>query len=212
MSDSGALRLRVAGSAVDVGAYEIDCEDTFNDLDWNHDGLVNYYEFSKFSAAWLSHDPNDPLWIADPNLADPNLSEAWNPTCNLVDTGDSAYNIDLADLEAFVFNVPWLWRACWLTDTGILSEVTFGGGETLLMSGDSTELNSLQTTSELTVQSETSVQEQMMQLQDSLVFLARIWMEEPDIQQQISPEDWQEFMGAVYQSLLELQTNEIQIE
>ena len=198
-------RVRVAGAAVDAGAYEleVDCEDTSNELDWNHDGLVNYYEFTRFSAAWLSRDPNE---FGDPNLSDPNEVQNWNPLCNLDATGDSAYVIDLADLEAFVFDVPWLWRACWLDLEEL--QMMAGDGEMLIMSSGLMGLDSLQTASA----PELSVEDQIAQLEDSIVFLARIWLEEPDIQQQINPDDWQEFMEAVYQSLLDLKTQAVQIE
>jgi len=66
---------RKVGEAVDVGADELfSCdgeysEDDFhNALDWNADGVVNMYEFSSFSSAWLSHDPNEP-GLADPDEA-----------------------------------------------------------------------------------------------------------------------------------------------
>jgi hypothetical protein len=49
-------------------------------------------------------------------------------------------------------------------------------------------------------------------LKDSIRFLEQIWLEEPDIQQGINAEDWQEFMKAVYQSLYDLQTESVQIE
>ena len=106
---------RQYGDYVDIGADEVyDCEDDYlsdadvhNDYDTNADGIVNYEEFEKFSIAWLSHDPNEP------GLSDPNLSEHWNYACNLVDTGDSQYVIDIDDLMEFVTDAPWLWIACW---------------------------------------------------------------------------------------------------
>ena len=149
------------------------------------------------------------VWLADPQLADPNLSENWNPLCNLDATGDSAYVIDLADLEAFVFDVPWLWRACWLDLEEL--QMMAGGGEMLMMSSGLIGLNSLQTVSSA-AQPELSVEDQIAQLEDSIVFLARLWLEEPDMQQQINPDDWQEFLGTLYQSLLDLQTQAVQIE
>ena len=136
---------RQYGTAVDIGADEVyDCEDDYlsqadisNDLDWDADGIVNYEEFSKFSEAWLCHDPNDPTWIADPNLADPNQSEGWYEwkyMCNLDATGTSQYEIDLADLQVFLADTPWLWIACWKLEqiNGIMA-MSGGGAESMMM-------------------------------------------------------------------------------
>ncbi len=208
-------RTRVLGYAVDRGAYEIECEDTSNSFDFNADGMVNLYEFNGLSKAWLSHDPNDPVWLGDPNLADPNLSEGWYEwkyQYNYETTGASQYVIDLADLAAFVEDAPWLWQACWLDLEELqMQQMADGGEEMLMMSGDFMALDSMQSLS-VPAEPPLSVEDQIARLEDSLIFLARIWLEEPDIQQQINPKDWQEFMGAVYQSLLNLQTQAVQIE
>jgi hypothetical protein len=45
-----------------------------------------------------------------------------------------------------------------------------------------------------------------------IVFLEKIWLEEPDIQQEIDVQIWQEFMDSVYQGLLDLQSIDVQIE
>ncbi|RKY06200.1 MAG: hypothetical protein DRP65_12055 [Planctomycetota bacterium] len=134
---------RVVGDYVDVGADELySCDDDYseddfyNALDWNADGVVNMYEFSKFSSAWLSHDPNDPAWISDPNLVDPNDSINWNPVCNLDDTGSSEYVIDLADLVVFASDTPWLWEACWRDNYIAMYGIMMGGGgESMLVLG-----------------------------------------------------------------------------
>ena len=73
-------------------------DDIYKSLDWNADGVINLVEFSEFSAAWLSHDPNE---FTDPNFIDPNDSINWNDKCNIVTTGDSTYVIDLADMTEF---------------------------------------------------------------------------------------------------------------
>ena len=128
---------RIVNYCVDMGADEIDCEDVSNPLDWNADGLINLYEFSKFSAAWLSHDPNDPAWLANPNLVDPNLVGGWYEwkyLCNLDTTEDSQYEIDLADLIAFFEDDPqvWLWTACW-KQSQFEEYGMSGGGESMQM-------------------------------------------------------------------------------
>jgi uncharacterized repeat protein (TIGR01451 family) len=91
---------RLMGTAVDMGADEMDpdCAQIYNSHDWNADGQVNLEEFSIFAKAWQSHQGDS----------------AWNPQCNLITTGAIAYEIDGADLVAFLND--WLWAACWRTD------------------------------------------------------------------------------------------------
>ena len=122
-------------TTIDIGADEVACEDTYNEngVDWNYDGIVNLKEFAMFSGAWLSHDPNDPAWLADPNLADPNLSEdwyEWKYICNIDNTGDSQYTVDLADFIEFL--PDWLWEACWHTDYLELLSSGPGGAQAMM--------------------------------------------------------------------------------
>lgn len=119
---------RVYGPCIDVGADEayacdgdLSEDDISHLLDWNADGRIHYEELHSFSAAWQSHDPTDP--VCDPNYADyvsdPNMpgyispaqKANWNAACNLADTAESTYAIDLSDLVLFCDD--WLWRACW---------------------------------------------------------------------------------------------------
>ena len=111
---------RIFGSGVDIGADEVySCDgditedDISNALDWNDDGIININEFGRIASAWLSHDPNDPAWIADPNLVDETQYLYYSGQCNLDKTGDSQYQIDISDLEMFLNDAPWLWEACW---------------------------------------------------------------------------------------------------
>jgi hypothetical protein len=206
-------RSRVLGVRVDRGAYEIDCEDTSNIWDWNADGLVNYNEFAGFSKAWMGHDPNDPLW-ADPNVADPNLSEGWYEwkyKYNVATSGESAYSIDLADVLYFAEEPPWLWRACWLNLEEMQVQQMMSGDMMLLGEEKAMLFSAVAATSEPVVEEKT-VQEQVLELASAIVFLEQIWLEEPDLQREITAEDWQKFMDAVYQNMIDLQTGTIQIE
>lgn len=142
--------------------------------------------------------PNDPDWIADPNLAEGWY--AWKYRCNLNMDGDSAYSIDLADLMVLVEEAPWLWCACWLD----LEEM-----QMQQMMGEFFEMEGMQLVSEPI---EMSVEQQISQLQDALVFLARLWLDDPEIHQEIDTQVWQEFMLSVYQELLDLQPQSIQLE
>ena len=63
----------------------------------------------------------------------------------------------------------------------------------------------IQTVSEPAVQSELSIEEQIADLQDSIEFLESLWSSDPNIQQEIDADDWQQFMDAIQDSLLELQ-------
>ena len=200
-------RDRVLGSYIDIGAYEIDCEDVSHVLDWNTDGVVNLHEFNYFSRAWLSHDPNDPAWLTDPNLIVPHLSEGWYEwkyRCNLDTTGNSAYQVDLADLMVLVDESPWLWTACWKTETMQPEMMMSAGGDMLRTS----EVDSM--CLETQAVQEKTTQEQILDVVFAIVQLEQIWLVEPDIQQTINADDWQRFMEAVYQNLLELQTETVQ--
>jgi hypothetical protein len=155
---------RKYGSYVDIGADEVyDCDDDYlseidvhNDLDWDADGIVNLNEFVKFSRAWLSHDPNDPAWVADPNLVDPNAIANWNPLCNLVESGNSQYVIDLADLCVFLDD--WLWVACWKLDE-INAASTNAQPEVLMVQGFSAMRNHSGSLLETTIKTAEAQQE-----------------------------------------------------
>jgi hypothetical protein len=110
----------------------------------------------------------------------------------------------------WVEDAPWLWKACWVTEES-LSEM-LAGGDNMLMGDEEVILFSEIMASSEPVVEEKSVQEQILDLASAIVFLERIWLEEPDIQAEISKDDWQKFMDAVYQNLLELQTQDVPIE
>ena len=114
---------RFANDRVDIGADENNLcdsenqDDIFNDLDWNLDGTVDSYELVVFAGAWLTHDPNDPGIITDPNFADdpayvdPETLEMWRQTWEPLFNLDGDYDVDYGDFA--VFAQEWLWRACW---------------------------------------------------------------------------------------------------
>ncbi len=117
---------RAGDGSVDIGADEVACRERIgNPNDWNGDGVINYEEFSVFSAAWLSLNPE----AFDPNLVDPNDLAAWNPLCNLDPTGDSEHIIDMADFIEFCDPNNWLWVACWRHDLPGYSSMMMGDGE-----------------------------------------------------------------------------------
>jgi hypothetical protein len=219
-------RSRVLGVRVDRGAYEIDCEDASNIWDWNADGLVNYNEFAVFSRFFGAHDPNDPA-LHDPNhvdyayLTDPNSPgyvtqssiALWYPDgykYNYSVSGYSQYAVDLADILYLADESAWLWRACWVNLEEMQAQQMMSG-EDMMFTGEELLFSTATVTSEPVVEQK-SVQEQMLDLASAIVFLEQIWFEEPDLQQQICPEDWQEFLDAIYQNLLDLQTGAAQIE
>ena len=145
---------RKYGTHVDIGADEIySCDEPLtednisNDLDWNADGVVNLYEFSFFQRAWLSHDPNDDEWLADPNLVDPNLSEGWYEwkyQCNLdaTEDTDTEFQVDLADLD--IFWDEWLWEACWRDNYIAMYGMMSGGSESMMMGAMSPESTTIE--------------------------------------------------------------------
>jgi uncharacterized repeat protein (TIGR01451 family) len=226
---------RVEGVTVDMGAYEVNCEDTTNSLDWNADGLVNLVEFNSFARVWLAHDPNDPA-LNDPNCLEydylnepnspgyvtPSSRSLWYPnghTFNYSTVGSSLYAIDLADLLVWIEDSPWLWRACWLTDDylNISSTGSEIAGSAMQISSATTTTDvigteDIQVVSESAAEAVVPVEEQILQLKDSIEFLEQIWNEDPTIHQEIDAKEWKDFMDTVYNSLLELQTGVIQKE
>jgi hypothetical protein len=197
---------RKYGTYVDVGADEVySCDepltedDIYNALDWNADGIVNLPEFFKFSCAWLSHDPNDPAWLSDPNLVDPN-NAGWNACCNLDDTGDSAYVIDLDDFA--LFYDEWLWWACWYDDYSEAwgMSMAMGGSESLL-SGESL----LTMESPEAVPVEKTIEEQLEEAQWVIERLEKIWEEDENLREAVDKKVWKDFMDKIYEWLGELE-------
>ncbi len=68
----------------------------------------------------------------------------------------------------------------------------------------------------MTIQSmpveEKTAEQQILDLEEIVEFLEKIWLEEPDIQEAVDPEAWKDFMDAVYNNLLELKTTGIQYD
>ncbi len=165
---------RVSGNYVDIGADEVDCEDVHHDLDWNADGIVNMYEFSVLSAAWLSRDPNDPTLPTDPNFIDPNDFIGWNPKCDLHED----YTIDISDLMVLCEDDPetWLWVACWKDIDSTVIESTQMSSMAMNSLFFSADAFSLETTAIEEVESEVS-SDTVIQI---LLFLDDVIADEPD--------------------------------
>jgi hypothetical protein len=146
-------------------------------------------EYAAFASSWLVPDSN----------------ELFIPQCDL----NNDNFIDLADFAEFCD--AWLWTACWRLDLQALSQQmminvaeasSFGAFQESepLYSAQFLQMESAQTVVE------ESIEQQILNLQDTIAFLEQIWLEEPDIQAEISSEDWQEFVDAVYLHLSELTT------
>jgi hypothetical protein len=226
---------RQYGDAVDVGADEVyDCSDDYlsdadihNACDFDADGIVNMNDFNLFSKAWRTYDPN---CTHLPNPVAPSQLLNWNPVCDL----DHDLAVDLTDLMLFFEDTPqnWLWIACWRADllelqqqqtmqmmSGLVLPVV-----SMVASSQAEALTvecavvipaqaGIQSASEIVaIVDEKSIAEQIADLQDSIEFLEQIWNQEPDIQQEIYAEEWQDFINSVKSNLLELQTEIIQIE
>lgn len=196
---------RVMGSYVDVGADEVnpECDEVYHPLDWNADGVVNLVEFYDFSVAWLTCDPNRPGGTSG---YDPNDLLRWNPRCDL----DQDYDVDLTDLLIFVEDDPqnWLWIACWRLDLQaeqleqmMMSMAPVGGTLTQSLSVSTARIEK-----STTIVPEITIQEQIIDLKDTIQFLERLWLDDPSIQQDIDPDEWQQFMQKVYDSFNELKT------
>jgi hypothetical protein len=208
--------VRIADMVVDIGADEVSCEDTSHEMDWTADGVINYEEFTLISAAWLSHDPNDPAcdpndpgYISDPN--DPGYVDSgdklrWNSTCNL----DDDYDIDLDDLMIFADseNGYWLWQACWRDSQsfGFLYAVSGMSNSAIpegTLSIDSvSKATSIRSNQDLFTK---SLRQQIFEAQDNLNWLETLWLTDPGVRLEIAPKEWQIFMDQIYDGIREME-------
>jgi hypothetical protein len=97
--------------------------------------------------------------------------------------------------------------ACW-KDSGLYESMAmFGGGESMFAQSEAEMFTAetAATPSETAIVEEKSIEEQILSLKDSIEFLEKLWLEEPDIQQEIAPADWKALWMAGHQSLRELQ-------
>jgi hypothetical protein len=207
-------RVRVLEATIDMGAYEVSCEDGSNAWDWNADGRVNMGEFARLARVWRAHDPDDPA-LGDPNhphyeyVSDPNSPGYVRPESlalwsldgyryNLSDVGYSQYAIDLADLVILIERPEWLvWQACWREESVLGEMMTSGDGEES-MTYDQSAL-----TLEAQAVHEESTEDEVLDLARVIVRLEDIWLTDSEIQQEIDANNWQRFMEALYNSLSE---------
>jgi hypothetical protein len=161
--------------------------DFYNPYDFNHDGLVNMYEFKCFADAWLSH-PAD---------------SSWDYRCDLIADNDN--QINLADLTLFLEQAPWLWVADFRWDILERERIV-----TVPLMSEPSEPNlpapPPQEPNEPNFIEEPSIEQQIADLQDAIAFLENLWETDETIQQEISAEDWQAFMDALYVQLAELES------
>ncbi len=165
---------------VDMGADEVDCEEISHPADFNADGCINMGDIPKFAAAWYSVDPD----YYDPNYHDPNLSLVkWNPECDIAGVN---HTVDIEDLVALAD--VWLdWQACWL-DTGEMMGMMMmapGGGGGM-------ELSAVSGSALAVPVAEEAVEEAvpMATLEEMTAWLAEIYGDNEEFQQEYSPQDW----------------------
>ncbi|MEN6307980.1 MAG: right-handed parallel beta-helix repeat-containing protein [Anaerohalosphaeraceae bacterium] len=186
---------RIAGNSVEIGADEVDCEDVYNSLDWDADGLVNLKEFEAFSAAWLTYDPNHPNL---PNPIDPNAILHWNPMCDL----DSDLDVDMADLITWISD-NWLWSACWKYNISAMQQqapAMMTQSYTLL-----SESLSITSTNAQTMKAESADLSEEANLTQSLINQIDCLIEVD----QENADTWQEMTSLLEQSLLEIEKTRI---
>jgi hypothetical protein len=104
-----------------------------------------------------------------------------------------------------------LWRACWREDYWDVWGIKRGGDRAMMMSMTGFETHSIMAIQSMPVEEKT-IEQQILDLEEIIEFLEKIWLEELDIQEAIDPEAWKDFMDTVYYNLLELQTADIQYD
>jgi len=199
---------RISGLHADIGADEIACEDTSDSLDWTADGVINLEEFATLSAAWRTHDPNDPVCdpnhpghVSDPNAPgyiDPASFANWNATCDF----DADFDVDLDDLLGWVQNGSWLWQACWRGER--IGMMRSAGGEPTTALAAPGPVSLVAEPSR--VPGEKPLFERMRQGARIAVFLERLRRNHPEIEEAVDKDDWARFVGDVYEWLYELRT------
>jgi hypothetical protein len=208
---------RIYGGDVDIGADEVACDDVSSERDFNNgDGLIGTDDFIVFSAAWLTHDPDDPL--ADPNhpdyVEDPNapgyidpdsLVANWDSRCDL----NADLDVDLVDFGIFMDD--WLWEACWRSSSeGTWMMMGMGGGDMGRMMDVQTlaiadrRLAELAALRESKPVPEPTIEEQLDNAKQIIKWLEEIWLDE-ELQKAIDEEQWKEFMDNIYKWLYELE-------
>ena len=141
---------------------------------------MNNFEFAIFADAWLVSDPN---FFGDPS--DPEQRYAWIKArrCNF--NGDHV--VDINDLMLLAYHdevFKWLWQACWKP---LPVEAAQASSQSMMsMPMDA-----------MTIESpapEPSVEEQIAGVEGNLDFLNDIWENEPDIQNVIDADRWEDFI------------------
>ncbi len=87
-----------------------------------------------------------------------------------------------------------------------------GAGQHIVGGMEVMMVSTMEAVTEPSAVEEQSVQGQIVDLASVIVFLEQLWLEEPEIQEQIDPAAWQRFMEAVYGQLLELKRESIRVK
>ena len=209
---------RVYNSRVDMGADEVSCTDVSNLSDFNGDGIVNYRDFAVLSKSWLHDDPAV--------SSDPNDIVNWNPKCDLnyddtVDVDDLAIVADAWLWEAcyrlaaegtlmetmsmmstmsYDISAPMAFEPVAVmsledSDTFIVDDIAnqlievqlqFKADKIAEAREHRAYLASLPTT-----------EERIAQAEDNILFLERIWLEDEEIQDHYTEQDWDDFIGKI---------------
>jgi len=180
----------------DIGADECDCNDVSNAVDWNCDGVVDYYELAVFSDAWLT-EPND---ANDPNSPD------WNPDCDL--DGD-----DFVDFNDFaVFANEWRWQACYMIpDTWMMMSMGGAGFAEMAVTLAEPIVQIPFSQAEITqfdaakLVSNYHIRQQIAQTEEIIEFFENLWQTDKEFREMIDENDWLEFINTLYDWLDELQ-------
>ncbi|MCK5563884.1 MAG: DUF11 domain-containing protein [Planctomycetes bacterium] len=168
---------RVYDGDVDLGSDEVSCtDDIANVLDFNGDGLVNNLEFAMFARAWLT------------SLGDPNYIE----DCDRNEDDE----IDIYDIKEFANG--WAWQACWKK----LPPQTAQASQQSMMMPMSMSLDAM------TIEApepEPTIEERIAQAEDNIAFLERIWLEDEEVQDHYTEQEWDDFIGKIESWIEELQ-------
>ncbi len=165
---------RVADGRVDMGADEY----YWSPADFNDDGIVNFFDYAPFAAAWLTDDPNYSL--------------------------DDDNDVDINDLA--IFCRDWLWQPAWTQQGGMMGQGSSGQDLGLEQEPDVqeplVEEPDIADTEEPLVE-EPDAEEPVIEefdVEEMVNWLEELWLTNEEVRETTTEQEWLDFIERVKQT------------